>query len=195
MGDESFRNFQNRDEDYFNWIFSAYWKRIEAFCYSKIHDHHIAENLANEIFEKVWKTQPVHTHQIEFESWLMTVARNHVISEIRKRSKEPQYIELGKLNSNDVSHISKNLAGTIDTLHTREFNEALEYCVQKLPNKQQNCFRLVKIKDLSYREVQEITDSTKEQIGQNIFRANINLRECLSRKGFTSSEVSANEPE
>ena len=70
---------------------------------------------------------------------------------------------------------------------SREAGVALGECLEHLPPLQRAVFELRQVEELSAAEVSNILGPTVTHIGVLLHRARARLRECLERKGWTSS--------
>ena len=73
----------------FTELVEKYKQPIMNLVYRTIHDPTEAEDLAQNVFVKVFKSASRYKNTAKFSTWLFTIARNLCLNEIRRRSRHP----------------------------------------------------------------------------------------------------------
>ena len=77
--------FQRGDRKAFEALFRRYAKSMVNFAYKYVNDRAAAEELAQDIFCKVFESAHSYRPQeAKFTTWLYRVATNHCLNEVRK---------------------------------------------------------------------------------------------------------------
>jgi RNA polymerase sigma-70 factor (ECF subfamily) len=79
--------FKNGDREAFALLFSKHTRSMINFAYRFVRNRQIAEDLAQEIFLRVFENASGYEVQAKFTTWLYKIATNVCLNEIRK----PQY--------------------------------------------------------------------------------------------------------
>ena len=112
--------------------------------------HENTDDVIQEIFIKCWNKLDSFSGKSKLSTWLYRVAYNEAIQWIRKNKKE-YHLEISELkNENQPSN-------NIFSKDADEISKKLELAILQLPNKQKMVFHLKYFKELSYKEIQEIT--------------------------------------
>ncbi|NML40021.1 RNA polymerase sigma-70 factor [Chitinophaga sp. G-6-1-13] len=137
------------DEDAFKTIFSLLGARVLNYCKKQVARTEDAEELLQDIFFKIWQFRSNIDPSLNFEVFLFTVARNHIINFARKQvgyTLSPD----GDLEPYDRSGIEDHQVITYREMY-RQYCQVLE----SLAPKRREVFRLSREQGLSNREIAE----------------------------------------
>lgn len=178
--------FTHGDQHAFETLFTKYSRAIINFAFKFVGDQPLAEDLAQEIFLKVYNGKNTYRAEAKFKTWLYKIATNACISELRKpRYKQSfQSIDAPKaavdptgspqtLDIQDTEH-----PGPLRELELKEMRRALKAAVDALPENQRMAFILTRYQSLSYQEVAAILNSSEPAVKSLIHRA----KETLAAK-------------
>src|SRR5579884_1560567 len=92
MSDEEFMALvASGDSEALAQLFHRYAGAVYSLTYRMLNDREGAEELLNEAFVRVWRQAPsFDARRGKFSTWLMSVARNLGIDELRSRRARPQ---------------------------------------------------------------------------------------------------------
>jgi len=149
---------------------NIYW---QALTYLK--STHAAQDIVQEVFVKIWQTRQKLPQIERFDSFLFIIARNHIISELRKRtdsSLSGEEFDLEDQHSRpDTALMQKNLA----TLIARG--------IELLPPQQKRAYELSRDSALSHEQIAEMMQISKEAVKKHICRALNFLRSYIRAHG------------
>jgi RNA polymerase sigma-70 factor (ECF subfamily) len=74
-----------RDPRNFSLVVETYQNVVFRYVYNMVHDYHLAEDLTQEIFAKVYRSLPSYNARYPFSAWLLRIAHNHGIDHLRQR--------------------------------------------------------------------------------------------------------------
>lgn len=172
------REIKDGHVEYYAEIIKRYEKRILAFIIhmlSNTHLDHMAEDLCQETFYKAFRSlQSFRDVEASFSTWLYTIARNTVLSELRKSRNSEIYIEDSKW---DPSTSPERLP-EYELLRT-EREELVRMAIENLPEKQRHAIILREYEDRDYKEIADILDSTVSSVKSLLFRARNSLKSQL----------------
>jgi RNA polymerase sigma-70 factor, ECF subfamily len=100
---------------YFEVLYHRYYSRVLDKCYSFVKNRQLAEELAEDVFSKVYEKLPSFRQLSSFSSWLYSVCYNHCIDYLREK-KKLHYPSWNR--ENEIPEI-------ID--ETEDFSEAIDY--------------------------------------------------------------------
>ena len=85
----------NNDEEAFNVIFEEYKHTVFYITKKYLRNVQDTEECVQDFFVKLWRIIPTYCEQLgNFETWLLTVARNFAIDRYRKIAKEKEHLSL-----------------------------------------------------------------------------------------------------
>ena len=157
-------------------IFEELVKRYKNLVYSVIlrmvNDREEANDLAQDVFIKVYKNLDKYYPEYKFSTWVIRIATNHVIDYRRKKRQETVPIEevefsLSAEESPETAYIR------------REQREELKKIVGDLPDMYKIPIVLYHEQGLSYQEISEIINEPLSKVKNRIFRGRRMLKESL----------------
>jgi RNA polymerase sigma-70 factor (ECF subfamily) len=146
-----------------------------------------AEDVAQQIFVRVYRAAPRWKPQAKFTTWLLTVVRNCVFTEQKKLSRrmsrmvhEPAPSEEGGETSFD-RHADQEMLSSDQQVMQREMEEAVNAAVAGLPEAQRMALVLRQYEQLDYEEIAAVLKTTVPAVKSLLFRARETLRASLQR--------------
>ena len=134
---------------------ARYGKRIYHFVQGMVRDQHLAQDVTQEVFEKILQKNSLYRPGTNFRAWLFEVARNQALSAVRSRQRVPRPISsLLPNESGDVADLLDTLATPADTrlLEENEFMAAFQAAVADLPPHYRTVFDLCVRRGVPYQD-------------------------------------------
>src|SRR5213595_355923 len=138
------------------------------------------EDIAQQVFIRVWKGASRYRPTAKFTTWLLTITRNLVFNEARRRKRHPG-------DALDVHEGEEALALTDPARHVpdeellqAELQLAIEKAIRALPEKQRMAVVLRRYEGKSYEEIGEVLGLTVAAVKSLLFRARTELRSALN---------------
>jgi RNA polymerase sigma-70 factor (ECF subfamily) len=139
------------------------------------------EDIAQEVFVRVWKSAKRYVPQAKFTTWLLKITRNLVFNELRRRSRHAQ-LPLQVESESEERPIRDERATAPDaSLLEQELQKAIETSIAQLPETQRMAVVLRRYEELSYEQIAEVLDQSVPAVKSLLFRARTELRTRLSR--------------
>src|SRR5207245_3055057 len=113
--------------------------------------HDEAEDLAQDIFLKIFKSLDTFDRRANFQTWLISISRNLCIDHYRSVRKERETIDRD-VNANDLSPVSREI-GPVAALEQRDRVELLRAAMAELPATLRTAVLMRDIQELSYQEI------------------------------------------
>ena len=147
------------------------WKMpLFRFFLRSLNHHEDAEDLTQRVFIRIYRSSERYQAKAKFSTWVFTIARNLLIDEIKKRNRRPQMVF--------DEHIEK--VGDGEDRRSEELTEILIRHLDSLPENHRSALLLRVQRELSYREIAEIMQTTEASVKTWIHRARLELRQSLS---------------
>lgn len=154
---------------------------VYRFIYSMIQNQQDSEDLCQQTFSRVFVALPGYREEGHFRAWIFRIARNEVLTFLRKRKSRPlieREIEDGDFPTTRDSSASKDSVSFI--LKT----------IEKLPKKQREVVKLRLHEGLAFREIAECLGMPIGSVLSSMNDARIRLRDELKPLLNESSESS-----
>ena len=146
-----------------------------------------AEDLAQEVFLRVYRARKHYVPGSKFSTWLFTIV-NNVASNARRsaaRRKEVNVAaspsESGSVAVTPLDTMAQAASGLMPTrqLDKAEMKEIIRLALETLNERQRLAVLLNKFESLSYEEIAEAMDLSPQAIKSLLTRARVNLRQIL----------------
>jgi RNA polymerase sigma-70 factor (ECF subfamily) len=149
----------------------AYRRRVFGLAYSILRDRAAAEDVAQEVFVKVWQAFDSYDGRARLSTWIYAITRNTAIGALRKRSR------LVSLSEPDVSAV-------VDAMEARDAPDdggdpQLWRLVDGLPEKQRQAVVLFYQDDRSIEEVADMLAMPVNTVKTHLHRARARLAGAL----------------
>ena len=139
------------------------------------------EDLAQQVFIRVWKSAARYTPTAKFTTWLLTITRNRVFNEARRRKRHPANT-LDIQEGEEAAKLNDQTARVPDeALLERELQGAIDEAIRALPEKQRLAVILRRYEGKSYEEIGEVLRLSVPAVKSVLFRARTELRTALNR--------------
>jgi len=132
-----------------------------------------SEDLAQQVFIRVWKSAPRYQPTAKFTTWLFRITRNLVFNELRRKrhfadqSEElPEPIERAEKEPDRV-------------LLEGELQNAIQEAINQLPESQRMAIILRRYEEMPYEEIAKVMGTTVAAVKSILFRARAELRDRL----------------
>jgi len=142
-----------------------------------------AEDLAQQIFLRIWRAAPKYRAEAKFTTWLMTVTRNLVFTFCESRAKRMEVSEeIVDEETEETIQRKESVTGRTpsEDLSGKELIEAVEEACARLPMKQRLVVHLREHEDMDFSEIGEILGISELGAKSLMFRARENLKIKLS---------------
>lgn len=142
-----------------------------------------SEDLAQQVFIRVWKSLPRYEPRAKFTTWLMTITRNLVFNEVRRRKRTPLVpMEENRPDEAPKQYEDPSPEGGPDAkLLEAELAAAVDAAIAGLPEIQRMAVVLRRYEELPYEEIAEILKLSIPALKSHLFRARATLRVQLEK--------------
>lgn len=172
------REIKDGRVDLYSVVIERYEKKIHLFILHMLKPYRydsIAEDLCQETFYKAYKNlQSFRDVEATFSTWLYTIARNTVLSELRKSKNKEVFIE----DSYAIPKVSLEQLPEQEILRN-EREHLVRQAINNLPEKQRSALILREYEQLDYKQIAQILDSTVSSVKSLLFRGRANIKTQL----------------
>ncbi|MBZ5526499.1 MAG: sigma-70 family RNA polymerase sigma factor [Acidobacteriia bacterium] len=170
------------DEQSFALLLHRYRSPVINFLYRMVRNRAQAEDLAQEVFLRVYRARGGYEPSAKFSTWLFRIATNLALNSVRDTRHQKQEISIeqpageteeGEERPLDVEERSANIEQhLVEEARSRMIREAVE----RLPEKQRAAVLLHKYEELSYGEIAKSLRCSESALKSLLFRAYETLR-------------------
>ena len=148
-------------------------------------DRSLAEDLAQDVFLRVYKARKRYSPTAKFSTWLYTITHNVASNAIRKSTRRKE-VNLtaspsGSIPVRPLDSLAKDKSSLMPTrlAGQREMESVVEQAIQSLNPRQRMALLLSKYEGLSYNEIAESMELTPQAVKSLLSRARTNLKDAL----------------
>ena len=178
-------NFKSGDIPAFEELIKRYKKSVINVIYRFLGDRDEAEDLALEVFLRVYKSVKRYRVEAKFSTWLYKIALNLSLSELNKRRKHFS-ISLNAPITTDkgrprelIDELADPSPSPEKILEEKERNFLIKKAIGLLPPGQRMVIILQIYEGLSYKEISKILGCSVKSVESRLYRARISLKKRL----------------
>ncbi len=170
------------DELSFELLLKKYRTPLVNFLYRMVKDQAAAEDLAQEVFLRVYRARKEYSPSAKFTTWLFRIATNLALNAIRDGRYRQMQISIDTPRDEDepVIEIAAQETRADDRLIERERNEMIRGAILALPEKQRVAVILHKYEEMDYGQIGRILGCSESALKSLLFRAYETLRVQLA---------------
>jgi len=172
------------DKGAFKQLVERNQRTVTGIIYRYTGNHHDVEDLAQDIFLKIYKAAPRYVPRAQFKTWLYKVVAHHCFNYFRSL-KRRSFITAYNQSLPEDDNPPVSCAGAEGTqpehlLHQQELRRDLTRALSELPDRQRMALILHRFEDLSYKEIATVLGCSLSAVESLIFRAMSSLKEKLN---------------
>ncbi len=187
------------DDASFELLLHKYRMPLVNFLNRMVRDSAAAEDLAQEVFLRVYRARKQYVPNAKFTTWLFRIATNLALNALRDgryRQREVSLDQPGESGESDQPAIElpDRQPGVEQQLMARDRAEWIRRAIQALPEKQRAAVLLHKYHELDYDEIARILECSESALKSLLFRAYETLRVELAPLVAPPKDRRRNEP-
>jgi len=171
------------DESAFNYLATKYHRPMIHFLYRMVGNHAVAEELAQEVFLRVYRARTSYRAEARFTTWLYRIATNLAVNHARdtkhERSAQTIYLDQPDEDSGTTPDLADDEPSVEQRLLRDERMAAIRRHVLALPERQRMAVLMHKYQGMDYRQIGEVLKLSESATKSLLFRAYQTLREKL----------------
>lgn len=141
-----------------------------------------AEDVGQQVFMRVWKSAANYEPSAKFTTWLMTITRNLVFNELRRRRRtQLVFIESDQEGAAQHQWVDEEAPVPSEKLLDAELQETIDAAIASLPEKQRLAIVLRRYEGMPYEEIAKVLKTSVAAVKSILFRARTDLKERLKK--------------
>jgi RNA polymerase sigma-70 factor, ECF subfamily len=163
---ELVERLQRGEEPAFDELMGRYKRPLVNFCYRLLGNADDADDVAQEVFVRVYQRIVSYRPSGKFTTWLFALAHNASIDRLRYRQRHPT-------ESLDAAPEPATVSRETET---REIGDQIAAAVAELPEDQRTAVVLAEYHGMSYAEIAGIMQCSEKSVESRLYRAKQTLR-------------------
>lgn len=174
-------------------LVEQYQHRLVAVMNHVVGNTEEAEDLAQEVFLRVYRARKKYRPRSKFSTWLFTIANNLALNCLRSRQRKPlvplAVHDSGPLGPRPAEQLVHDPSGGPgQRMQQQELAEVIRQALDGLNERQRVAVVLNKFEDMNYAEIAEVMGLTTKAVKSLLSRARENLRVALSSYIYMDGE-------
>jgi RNA polymerase sigma-70 factor, ECF subfamily len=171
------------DEGAFDFLVQKYRRPLVSFMYRMARNTAAAEDLAQEVFLRVYRSRQTYEPSAKFTTWLYRIATNLAVNHARDTRKERPEVTVSLDEPDEETGTTMDVrdgAMTVEEkLVRQERLTAIRSKVEALPERQRMAVLMHKYQQMDYKQIAEVLKLSESATKSLLFRAYESLREQL----------------
>lgn len=175
--------FQRGDQAAFRLLYERNARAMIAYCHRFVRDAARAEELAQDVFVKLYRSAHRYQPSARFKTFLYRVATNHCLNEVRRAeftARSTGRPGPGRDPAPDLDALPSGAADPHDEAVARSLEQAVVALLGTLPEKQRAAFVLCRFEGMSYEEIAETLETSESAVKSLIHRATVSAAAALA---------------
>jgi RNA polymerase sigma-70 factor (ECF subfamily) len=170
------------DDASFELLLQKYRTPLVNFLFRMVRDTATAEDLAQEVFLRVYRARKEYSPSAKFTTWLFRIATNLALNSVRDNRHRRMEVSLDAPAEEDEAPLQVPTREMRIDEHMVERDRAdfIRRAVASLPEKQRVAVLLHKYEEMDYGEIARILECSESALKSLLFRAYENLRVQLA---------------
>ncbi|NUQ29455.1 MAG: sigma-70 family RNA polymerase sigma factor [Acidobacteriaceae bacterium] len=164
----------------FDILLAKYRKPIVSFMYRMVHNQADAEELAQEVFLRVFRSRETYRAEARFSTWLYRIATNLGVNYARdtkhERSAPTVHLDEPDHETGTMPDVADDTPTIEADLLREERMQAIRQHVMALPERQKNAVLMHKYQGMDYKQIGEVLKLSESATKSLLFRAYQTLR-------------------
>jgi RNA polymerase sigma-70 factor, ECF subfamily len=168
------------DDTAFNYLVQKYRRAMLNFMFRMAHNSAAAEDLAQEVFLRVYRSRSSYEPTAKFTTWLYRIATNLAVNHARdtrhERPENTVSLDEPDTETGQTMDVADESLTVEENILRRERMEAIRQRVQALPERQRLAVLMHKYQQMDYRQIADVLKLSESATKSLLFRAYETLR-------------------
>ncbi len=171
------------DQAAFDFLVQKYRRPLVSFMYRMARNAAAAEDLAQEVFLRVYRSRQSYEASAKFTTWLYRIATNLAVNHARDTRRERPEVTISLDEPDQETGTTMDVRDSSMTAEENLVREermaAIRRKVEALPERQRTAVIMHKYQQMDYRQIAEVLKLSESATKSLLFRAYESLREQL----------------
>ena len=169
------------DRAAFTRLFDRHQQRVVRFCHRFVGDAQRAEELAQDVFVKLYKSAGRYQQTARFQTFLFRVATNTCLNELRRPGRVAEKTEAAMGDAESPGAIEQASAGETpdQVLEAKDVEKALQRALSGMSDRERAAFTMCRFEGMAYRDIADALEATEAAVKSLIHRASLQVLKHL----------------
>ncbi len=182
------------DDTAFTELVKKYQKSVHALAWRKVQDFHIAEDITQETFLKVYRNLSTLKEPQSFASWLYVIATNHCKTWLSKKQVWTQSLDNFNSAELEKATYSSYVSAENERVSVEAQREVVKKLLAKLQESDRTVITLYYLGGMTYEEISKFLGVSVSAIKNRLYRARQFLKkeEPMIREALENYQITPN---
>ena len=167
------------DQAAWDQIVRTHWRKVFNLAYKFVGRHDEAEDLAQDIFLKIFKALHTFDRRANFQTWIISISRNFCIDHYRSVRKERETMARD-VDPSTLMPVSRE-RGPLSQLEQQDLKHLIRVALAELPVALREAVVMRDLKEYSYQEIATTLGLPEGTVKSRINRGRLELARQLRR--------------
>jgi len=154
---------------------------VVHFLYRMVQNHAVAEELAQEVFLRVYRSRSTYEPTAKFTTWLFRIATHLALNALRDGKNERSQERLDDDSSDmPVRQVSDQRPSVEQSMVHQARLDEIRRAIKTLPEKQRAAVLMHKYEEMEYSQIAKVLSCSESAVKSLLFRAYETLRARLA---------------
>lgn len=158
----------------FEQFFIVTFPKVKAFAWKILKSEEDAEDVAQDIFVKLWDNPDIWENKETWDSYIYTMARNQIYNFLKHKSVELSYQE--KLVQEDSPSFEFDI---YDKLYAKELQLLIKLTLDTMPEQRKKIFVMSRQKGMSHQEIADNLQISIRTVERHVYLALQDLKKII----------------
>jgi len=159
-------------------LIDRYKDMIFTLSLKMVKNREEAEEAAQDTFIKVFNSLSKFKGDSKFSTWIYKISYNTCLDRLKKNKKEDLNISIDEFSS----HLIKTMDNALSALEDKERKQAIQNCLNLLPNEDNFLLTLFYFEDQNLEEIGKIMNINANNVKVKLFRSRQKLATVLKKQ-------------
>ncbi|MCZ6790387.1 MAG: sigma-70 family RNA polymerase sigma factor [Candidatus Dadabacteria bacterium] len=160
------------DDDAFSELMKRHYKGVLNYIYRFTNLRENSEDLAQEVFLRVYRSATKYRPEAKFTTWLYRIATNVSLTYVKKKNKN---VSLDEMNEKTGEIEDPGVEISDDIIYRKEIKNVIFSAMESLPEREKVAIMLCKYEGLSYEETADVLECTVGAVKAYVHRGRMKL--------------------
>ena len=158
-------------------LFDRHQQRVVRFCHRFVGDPHRAEELAQDVFVKLYRSAGRYQQTARFQTFLFRVATNTCLNELRRPGRAAEKTEAPVDDDEMPGALERASSGETpdQVMEAKDVERALQRALCGMSDRERAAFTMCRFEGMAYRDIADALEATEAAVKSLIHRASLQV--------------------
>ena len=157
----------------FEQLFTVMFPKVKSFAIKILKSEEDAEDIAQDVFVKLWNNDEVWENRETLNSYLFTMVRNQIFNFLKHKNVAHKYHDF-VISKNDYS-----ANDTYDKIYATELNLLYQLTLSQMSEQRRKVYLMSREEDMSNKEIAEKLDISVRTVERHLYLAMKDLKKMM----------------